>query len=87
MVELERNVHRDEVYRRRSPDRHSWSEAVPETSLAMTDRASLDRGDADLDAGAGTSALAQLLNRRGFRVTALDVSSDAIDQRSAKRGS
>ena len=53
----------------------------------MTDRASLDRGDADLDAGAGTSALAQLLNRRGFRVTALDVSSDAIDQRSAKRGS
>ncbi len=80
MVELDRDVYWDEVYRSRGPELHSWFEAVPETSLAMIGRAALDPGDAVLDVGAGTSALAQLLSQRGFRVTALDVSASAIDQ-------
>ena len=68
----------DAVYSGQEMERHSWYQAVPELSVAMIGRAGLERGDAVLDVGAGSSALAGLLARRGLRVTALDVSARAI---------
>ena len=79
MAARERVEHWDAVYRDGDPERHSWFQVVPEASMAMIERAGLVRGDAVLDVGAGNSLLAGLLARRGFRVTALDVSARAIE--------
>ncbi len=79
MTARERVEHWDAVYRNGNPERFSWFQAVPELSVNMIDRAGLRTGDAVLDVGAGNSSLAGLLAGRRLRVTALDVSTRAIE--------
>jgi SAM-dependent methyltransferase len=67
------------VYAERQPDRLTWYEPVPETSLRMINGVGLASDAAIVDIGAGTSRLADQLLRAGYLdVTVVDVAANAL---------
>ncbi len=80
-------AHWQDVYQRQEPQRASWHEAVPATSLAYIEAANLPADAAILEAGGGTSALAGELLERGYTdVTVADISTSAIERSRANLG-
>jgi SAM-dependent methyltransferase len=72
--------HWDAVYAARGPDRVSWYQPEPATSLALIDDLNLGDDAAVIDVGGGASSLAARLLERGFTdVTVLDVSAQALE--------
>lgn len=68
--------HWDKVWQEKAPDAVSWAQDAPGQSLALIDaHASVGRA---IDIGAGASTLADALLARGYEVTALDISGDAL---------
>jgi 2-polyprenyl-3-methyl-5-hydroxy-6-metoxy-1,4-benzoquinol methylase len=79
--------HWQNVYGRREPDRVSWFEPVPRTSLDWIARADLPLDAAILDAGGGASTLAGELTARGYAdVTVADISTAALERARAELG-
>lgn len=80
-------AHWQDVYRSREPDRVSWYEPTPETSLEWIEKAGVRSDAAILDAGGGASALAGELVRHGYSdVTVADISASAIERSQAALG-
>lgn len=72
-------AHWESVYRTRAPDSLSWFEAEPATSIALLERAGLDRRSSVIDVGGGASSLVDHLLQRGLRdITVLDLSHAAL---------
>jgi SAM-dependent methyltransferase len=66
----------------------SWTEAVPEASLALIEEAAMPLDAAILDVGGGASRLAAELLQRGYEdLTVADVSAEAMEYAKAGLGS
>jgi 2-polyprenyl-3-methyl-5-hydroxy-6-metoxy-1,4-benzoquinol methylase len=73
--------HWDGIYSSAPSTTRSWYERDPAHSLRLVTQVVADRSAAIIDVGAGTSALVDRLLESGFDdVTALDVSSQALDE-------
>jgi ubiquinone/menaquinone biosynthesis C-methylase UbiE len=73
--------HWESIYRDRSSDELSWSQAAPATSLQVIDELGVDPGEAVVDVGAGESALVDALLARGHRrLTILDVAHGSLER-------
>ena len=84
---LDSRSHWQDVHTKHEPDKVSWYELAPETSLAWIENTGLSPDAAILDAGGGTSALAGELVRRGYTdVTVADISATAIERSRAQLG-
>lgn len=69
----------ERIYREQRPDRVSWFEPNPATSLELIDEAAIDPGAAIIDVGGGTSLLAGELLARGYsEITVADVSGESL---------
>ena len=72
-------AHWDKIYRDKRADRLSWTQTLPETSLAFIDSFGLRPDARILDVGGGESRLADCLLDKGFRdITVLDISAEAL---------
>jgi SAM-dependent methyltransferase len=79
--------HWRDVYAHREPERLSWFESTPKTSLAWIAKANLPADAAILDAGGGPSKLAGELVRLGYTdVTVADIAAGAIERAKAELG-
>lgn len=72
-------AHWDDVYRRLGPEKVSWFQANPTTSLELVETIGVDRSAGIIDVGGGASPLAATLTGRGFAdLTVLDLSTVAL---------
>ncbi len=80
-------AHWQRTYGERDAEELSWTEALPETSLAMTGAAASAPGAAILDIGGGASGLAGELLRSGYTdVSVADISAAALKRAQAELG-
>jgi len=72
-------AHWENVYETKTPQEVSWTQSVPETSLAMIKAAGDRAKDGIIDIGGGDSRLVDFLLDDGFEdITVLDISEAAI---------
>ena len=84
---VSRKEHWDYVYGSRSPAELSWFQSVPSRSLSMIRETGIPTAAPIIDAGAGVSALIDLLLGADYsNVTALEISGSAIAQSRARLG-
>jgi len=84
---MERKAHWDNIYQTKSPLEVSWYQREPELSLALIERARIDRDARIIDVGGGASVLVDRLLARGYRsVSVLDVSATALAQARERLG-
>ncbi|MEZ5078133.1 MAG: class I SAM-dependent methyltransferase [Solirubrobacterales bacterium] len=77
--------HWQRVYSTRRVEEMSWTEARPDASLALIDRAELPKDAAILDVGGGTSRFADELLQAGYRdVSVADISPAALERARAE---
>ena len=69
--------HWTSIYKTKSADNVSWFQPHLENSLKLISQTTLSAGNI-IDVGAGASTLVDDLLKRGFEVTVLDISSDAL---------
>jgi trans-aconitate methyltransferase len=73
--------HWDHIYRSRTSDQLSWTQAEPVMSLRLIEQLPIEREDAIVDIGAGESTLVDALLSRGYHhVTVLDAAPHALDR-------
>lgn len=71
--------HWDKVYSTYSPDQLGWYQKQPEISLKLIAETGLDLDAQIIDIGGGTSLLASLLLKQGYKkLTVFDISSSAL---------
>ena len=77
--------HWDTVYSDPTKIKHTWTQSVPDRTLMLIERMSLDKSAPIIDVGGGDSVLVDHLLDLGYRdITILDISEKAIE-RSKKR--
>lgn len=87
MVNPERKNHWEDVYRTKSPDQVSWTQAVPSPSLEMIRELRLPHSAPIIDVGGGDSQLVDFLLAEGFTdITVLDISSEALARAKQRLG-
>jgi len=80
-----RKSHWQNIYREKSPIDLSWYQKEPTLSLDMIQRCDINRDDAIIDVGGGSSLLVNYLYSEGYRnLSVLDISAIALS-RSRKR--
>ena len=79
--------HWENIYQTKNTDEVSWYQEKPETSLNLISETSIEKNAKIIDVGAGASNLADNLLALGFRnITALDVSSNALNESKKRLG-
>jgi len=77
----------ESIYQTKEPNEVSWYQEKPETSLNLISETGIEKNAKIIDVGAGASKLADNLLALGFRnITALDVSSNALNESKKKLG-
>ncbi|MDD2862002.1 MAG: class I SAM-dependent methyltransferase [Acidiphilium sp.] len=77
----ERRDHWNAAYTRNPPDRVSWFEAEPTTSLDLVETCALAPDSPIIDIGGGASRLSGALYARGYRdLSILDIARTALDE-------
>lgn len=80
-------AHWDDVYRHKTPEQVSWTQAVPQTSLDFIQGFSLPKSASIIDIGGGDSKLVDFLLQEGYQnITVLDISEAAIKKAKARLG-
>ncbi|MGL5459805.1 MAG: methyltransferase domain-containing protein, partial [Cetobacterium sp.] len=70
----------DGVYKENSREELGWYEVIPEPSLSLIKKYTLNKKEKILDAGCGESTLLQFLVDNEFKdIEGIDLSSEAID--------
>jgi SAM-dependent methyltransferase len=78
---LGRKEHWESAYRARESEELSWYQEIPELSIAMIRKSGVGFDDPIIDIGGGSSVLACLLLKEGFKdITVLDISAIALDR-------
>lgn len=86
-MKTENKQHWDNVYETKSPEQVSWTQEVPETSLALIRSFGLPGNARIIDVGGGDSKLVDCLLEEGFEnVTVLDISAKALDKAKKRLG-
>jgi SAM-dependent methyltransferase len=84
---VDATAHWEQIYRDREPERLSWYEPWPATSLSLIEEAALSSHAAILDVGGGTSKLAGELLAAGYLgVTVVDIAANALERARAELG-
>ncbi len=83
---MDARSHWERVYGTKPADAVSWYQAEPAVSLELIGAARLPAGAAVVDVGAGASVLVDRLVALAYRVTALDVSPEALALLRARLG-
>jgi hypothetical protein len=79
--------HWEEVYRNKSPEQVSWTQAKPQTALEAIRSFGLLKTAKIIDIGGGDSNLVDFLLEEGFEnITVLDISSKAIEKAQNRLG-
>lgn len=87
MQTQERQSHWETIYQEKSPQEVSWTQEVPETSLAFIRRFNIPSDAAIIDVGGGDSKLVDHLLKEGYRnITVLDISSAALNRAKERLG-
>ena len=77
----------ESIYQTKEPNEVSWYQEKPETSLNLISETGIEKNAKIIDVGAGASKLADNLLALGFRnITALDVSSNALNESKKRLG-
>ena len=77
----------ESIYQTKEPNEVSWYQEKPETSLNLISETGIEKNAKIIDVGAGASELVDNLLALGFRnITALDVSSNALNESKKKLG-
>lgn len=77
----EKKQHWENIYKSKSANKLSWTQANPSPSIDWILEVLPDRNSAVIDVGGGISVLTQRLLKNGYvRPAVLDISSSAIDQ-------
>lgn len=83
-----RKEHWEKVYSSKQPNEVSWTQTVPETSLAFMHSFNLPKTASIIDVGGGDSTLVDYLLAEGFEnVSVLDISEKAIERAKIRLGS
>ncbi|MDQ0477622.1 MULTISPECIES: trans-aconitate 2-methyltransferase [Chryseobacterium] len=86
-MNTERKEHWEKVYETKNPHEVSWTQEVPETSLALIHSFGLDRSAKMIDIGGGDSKLVDFLLDEGFEnLTVLDISAKALEKAKKRLG-
>ncbi len=73
------------TYRSKQASERSWTQAMPEESIELIERAGIGYDDAIIDIGGGSSTLVDVLVSRGYLdITVLDISASAIAESRAR---
>ncbi|HWB27657.1 MAG TPA: class I SAM-dependent methyltransferase [Chitinophagaceae bacterium] len=79
--------HWQKVYETKKPDEVSWTQVVPETSLAFIRSFQLPKPARIIDIGGGDSKLVDYLLEEGFEhITVLDISQEALTRAKNRLG-
>src|SRR3989344_4638645 len=79
--------HWEHIYQTKEPNEVSWYQEKPETSLNLISETGIEKKAKIIDVGAGASELVDNLLALGFRnITALDVSSNALNESKKRLG-
>ena len=77
----------ESIYQTKEPNEVSWYQEKPETSLNLISETGIEKNAKIIDVGAGASELVDNLLALGFRnITALDVSSNALNESKKRLG-
>jgi Methyltransferase domain len=80
-------THWDNVYKTKSPNQVSWTQAVPKTSLDFIHSFGVDKSAKIIDIGGGDSNLVDYLLEEGFEnITVLDISKKALAKAKKRLG-
>ena len=86
-TEMTSSDHWNKAYANKAPDQVSWYRPRLEHSLAVIERARLDRAAGIVDVGGGASTLVDDLLARGYsKVTVLDIAPNALEFAKARLG-
>lgn len=84
---MNRKQHWETVYKTKTPDQVSWTQATPTTSLDFIHSFPLDKNARIIDVGGGDSKLVDFLLDEGFEhITVLDISATAIEKAKKRLG-
>ena len=79
--------HWENIYQQKGPDEVSWTQEVPETSLAFIRNMNLPADAAIIDIGGGDSKLVDWLLEEGYQnITVLDISATALNKAKTRLG-
>ena len=79
--------HWENIYQQKGPDEVSWTQEVPETSLAFIRNMNLPADAAIIDIGGGDSKLVDWLLEEGYQnITVLDISATALNKTKDRLG-
>lgn len=83
----ERTDHWQKVYATKQPGEVSWTQVIPDTSLAFIHSFGVNKNAAIIDIGGGDSKLVDYLLNEGFEdITVLDISAHALKRAQARLG-
>ena len=84
---MNRKNHWETVYQTKSPEQVSWTQEVPQTSLAFISSFGVAKTARIIDIGGGDSKLVDHLLEQGFEnITVLDISEKALEKARSRLG-
>ena len=84
---MNRKNHWETVYQTKSPEQVSWTQEVPQTSLAFISSFGVAKTARIIDIGGGDSKLVDHLLEQGFEnITVLDISEKALEKAKSRLG-
>ena len=84
---MNRKNHWETVYQTKSPEQVSWTQEVPQTSLAFISSFGVAKDAHIIDVGGGDSKLVDHLLEQGFEnITVLDISEKALEKAKSRLG-
>lgn len=84
---MDRKNHWETVYATKSPEQVSWTQEVPQTSLAFISSFGVAKTARIIDIGGGDSKLVDHLLEQGFEnITVLDISEKALEKARSRLG-
>lgn len=84
---MNRQQHWENVYQTKQGDKISWFQPSPDLSLKLIEATGINKGDAIIDVGSGTSRLVDYLLANGYsNISLLDISSTAIQATKKRLG-
>ncbi len=87
MKATENGSHWENIYQQKGPEEVSWTQEMPETSLAFIREMNLPANAAIIDIGGGDSKLVDWLLTEGYQnITVLDISATALNKAKARLG-